>query len=94
MLKVGILQLHIEIPWAESLKDKRSVIKSIKDKTRRRFNVSISEFDNLDVPNGASLAIVMAGTDAKYILGALDKFRETMHEWPEANLIDHQVEIL
>ena len=34
------------------------------------------------------LGIVMAGTDTKYILGALDKFRETLRDWPEANLIE------
>ena len=94
MLRVGILQVHLEIPWAQSLKDKRSIVKSIKDSTRRRFNVSIAEFDDLDTLTSASLGIVMAGNDPKYILGALEKFRQVLVEWPEANLIDFQVEVL
>lgn len=94
MLKVGILQVHLEIPWAKSLKDKRSVVKSIKDKTRRKFNVSIAEFDGLDTATAASLGIVMAGNDPRYISGALEKFRLSLAEWPEARLIDSQVEII
>ena len=94
MLKVGILQVHLEIPWAQSLKDKRSVVRSIRDKTRRRFNVSIAEVADLDTATAVSLGIVMAGNDTKYILGALDKFKETLRDWPEARLVDSQVEVI
>lgn len=94
MLKVGVLQVYLEIPWAQTLKDKRSVLKSIKDKTRRRFNVSIAEFDHLDTPTAASLGVVMAGNDTRYVLGALDKFKQSLVDWPQANLIDSQVEVI
>ena len=86
--------MQLEIPWAQSLKDKRSVVKSIKDTTRRRFNVSIAEIEDNDTWTAASLGIVMAGNDVQYILGALEKFKETLREWPETQLVDFQVEVL
>ncbi len=94
MLHVGILQFNLEIRWSQTLKDKRSVVKSIKDKTRRKFNLSIAECDNLDSLTTATLGAVMAGNDTKYILGALEKFLATMRTWHDADLVDHTIEIL
>lgn len=94
MLKVGILQAELEVPWARSLKDKRSVVKSIRDKTRRHFNVSIAEVENQDTITSIVIGVVMAGTDVQYILGALEKFKESLRDWPEARLLDTQVEVL
>ena len=94
-MKIGILQVYLEMPWARSLKDKRSVVKSIKDKSRRNFNVSIAEIDHLDSATEASIGIVMAGNDTKYIVGALEKFRDGLRSgWPEAQLVDHQIEVI
>lgn len=94
MLKVGILQAELEVPWAQSLKDKRSVVKSIRDKTRRRFNVSISEIDNQDSITNVCIGVVMAGTDVQYILGALEKFKDSLRDWPDTRLLDVQVEVI
>lgn len=45
---VGILQVEIFIPCSCSLKDKRKVINSLKDKIKSKFNVSIAEVDYHD----------------------------------------------
>ena len=55
MLHIGILQFQVEIAYAQSLKDKRAVIKSLKDRLRRSFNVSIAEIDDLDVVTEGTL---------------------------------------
>ncbi|MCA8972255.1 MAG: DUF503 domain-containing protein [Planctomycetes bacterium] len=89
-----MLQAELEVPWARSLKDKRSVVKSIRDKTRRHFNVSIAEVENQDTITSIVIGVVMAGTDVQYILGALEKFKESLRDWPEARLLDTQVEVL
>ena len=60
MIHVGVLQFTLTIPHAASLKDKRRVVKSIKDRTRRKFNVSIAEVDDLDEWTVGTLAVVMA----------------------------------
>ena len=64
---IGILYLELFIPESQSLKDKRHVIKSLKDKARQKFNVSAAEIGNLDKWQISVLAFVMAGNDQKHI---------------------------
>ncbi len=94
VLRVGILQVELDIPWARSLKDKRSVVKSIRDKTRRNFNVSIAEVEDQDTITSIVIGVAMAGSDVKYILGALEKFKESLSDWPDARFVDAQVEVI
>lgn len=94
MFHVGILQFTIEIPHAGSLKDKRRVVKSMKDRIRRKFNVSIAEIDDLDEWTVATLGAVMAGTDVAYMNSALDKLVNALDQERDAVLADHQLEII
>ncbi|MFQ5507443.1 MAG: DUF503 domain-containing protein [Planctomycetota bacterium] len=94
MLHVGILQFTLDVRWAQSLKDKRSVVQSIKDRSRKRFNLSIAEIDDLESPTTATMGAVMAGNDTKYILGALEKFLTTIRGFRDADLVDSRIEIL
>jgi uncharacterized protein YlxP (DUF503 family) len=94
MMHIGVLQFTLEIPYAESLKDKRRVVKSMKDRIRRTFNVSIAEVDDLDDRTVATLGAVMAGNDIPYINSALDKLLNTIQDDRDAILADHQLEIL
>lgn len=45
MAAIGVLTLEIHVEHSRSLKDKRNVVKSLKDRMRRRFNVSVAEID-------------------------------------------------
>jgi len=94
MMRIGILQFSLAIRWARTLKDKRQVVKSIKDRLRNRFNVSIAEIEDQDLPQTATLGIVMAGNDGRYLNGALDKIVEILRDHPDADLEDHTIEIL
>ncbi len=94
MIHIGVLQFTMEIPHAASLKDKRRVIKSLKDRIRRRFNVSIAEIDDLDEWTVATLGASMTGNDIPYINSALDKLLNVLDDERDAILADHQLEIL
>jgi len=94
MLHIGVLQFSLEIPWSESLKDKRRVVKSLKDRLRQGYNVSVAEIDDQDDRRLATLGLVMAGPDKRYINGALDKILALLQEHPEGELTGHQMEIL
>jgi len=94
VMHIGILQFSLAIRWAASLKDKRSVIKSLKDRLRRRHNVSVAEIDNQDEIQLATLGIAMAGSDSRYLNGALDKIVTLLENHPEGELVDHQIEVL
>ena len=68
MLHIGVLQFTLEIPYAETLKDKRNAIKALKDRLRRSFNVSIAEIEDLDSCTIATLGAVVAGSDMAAIV--------------------------
>lgn len=93
MLHIGVLQFTIEIPHAVSLKDKRSVVKALKDRLRRSFNVSIAEIDDLDQCTVATLGAVVAGSDVAAVNSSLDHLLNTLQDWRDATLTDHQLEI-
>jgi uncharacterized protein YlxP (DUF503 family) len=56
MAVVGVLTLELRIEHAHSLKDKRQVVKSLKDRLRHKFNVSVAEIDDQDLHNSAVIA--------------------------------------
>ncbi|MCX8028740.1 MAG: DUF503 domain-containing protein [Brevinematales bacterium] len=67
---VGIIQLHLIIP-ARTLKEKRRIINSIKDKTRNKFNVSIAEIDHNDSHSRALIGIAVISNDGNHINSTL-----------------------
>lgn len=55
---IGLLQAHISIPDSRSLKDKRSALRSIKDRLHNEMNVSVAEVGDQDLWQSARLAVV------------------------------------
>ena len=94
MMHIGVLQFSLAIPYATSLKEKRSVIKSLRDRVRRHYNVSMAEIDDLDSRNTATLGAVMAGSDVAYVNSAMDRLINTLEELRDATLEAHQLEII
>jgi len=94
MLYIGVLQFTLEIPYAVSLKDKRSVIKSLRDKLRRSFNVSITEFEDQNTATIATLGAVVAGSDTKHVNSTMDHLINELRDWRDGSLMDHQLEII
>jgi uncharacterized protein YlxP (DUF503 family) len=93
MLHIGVLQFSLEIPYAETLKDKRNVIKALKDRLRRSFNVSIAEIEDLDHCTIATLGAVVAGSDTAHVNSTMDHLINELREWRDGTMIDHQLEI-
>ncbi len=56
-MPVGVLTLEIQLPYARSLKDKRSVLQALRNRLRSRFNVSVAELDHQDLRQRATLGV-------------------------------------
>ena len=72
---IGVLTLDIYVEYSHSLKEKRHVIKSLKDRLRERFNVSIAEIDHLDSWQASVIAAVTVSNDrvhAEQVLQAVE----------------------
>jgi hypothetical protein len=91
---VGVLQIELEVPEAQSLKDKRRVIKSLKDRIANGHNVSIAEVGALDEHQRAILGIAMVANDKVYVEGGLSKLVDLVRMVPQANLLDYQIDLL
>ena len=75
MPAIGVLTLEIHVEHSHSLKEKRHVVKSLKDRLRERFNVSVAEIDGLDSWQHAVVAAVTVSNDrtrAEQVLTAVE----------------------
>jgi hypothetical protein len=93
-MNVGVLQVELVIPGARSLKDKRQVVKSVLDRLRATFNVSAAEIDHLDLHQRAMLGFAAVSNDPAHASGLLQQVLNHLRRHPEAQVIDHQIELL
>ncbi len=63
---IGVVYIEIFIPESSSLKEKRQVLRSIKDRIRSNFNVSVAEIDHQDLWQRSGLAIVCVGDSINF----------------------------
>ena len=68
---VGVLRVEVHLPVSHSLKDKRSVLKSVRDRLRHRFNAAVAEVDANETWQRATLGISTVGEDRAYVEGLL-----------------------
>ena len=66
MASVGVLTLELRLENSFSLKDKRQVVRSLKDRLRRKFNVAVAEIDYQDLWQRAAIAAVTVSPDHSY----------------------------
>jgi len=89
---VGTLQVRLLLREARTLKDKRQVIKSIKDRLHNHFNVSVAEVEELDNRQLAVLGVAMVSNEAHHLKTALGQIVEALRSHPVAELIAHEME--
>ena len=90
---VGTLRVRLLLREARTLKDKRQVVKSIKDRLRNHFNVSVAEVDELDNRQVAVLGVAMVSNETHHLKTALGQMVEALRSHPVAEFIDHEMEV-
>ena len=88
----GLMRVRLILREAFSLKDKRSVVKGIKDRVRERFNVSIAEVDELDARQRAELGVAVVGNDRRHIEGILQQVLRHVRAAPGVEVASHEVD--
>lgn len=71
---------QLSLPGCTSLKEKRSVVRSLKARLRNRFNVSVSETGRQDVHALAEISIALVATDRRFAESVLDKANHLVEE--------------
>ncbi|HEY6465765.1 MAG TPA: DUF503 domain-containing protein [Candidatus Acidoferrales bacterium] len=72
-MPIAFLTLDLRIEAAQSLKDKRQVVRSVKDRLRASFNVSVAELDASNIWNSATIGIVSVSDSRDYLDGLMKK---------------------
>lgn len=91
---IALLQFEIEVPGAESLKDKRRIVQSVKDRFHREHQCSVAEVASLENPALADMAIAFVGADRKHLRSVLDVIEHKLTTLPEGRLGVCQRQIL
>ena len=96
-MPIARLTLEVEIPGAQSLKDRRQVVRSLKDKIRHSFNVSVAELDDGVVWNRATLGIAAISSSTAYLTGQIEQIDKAAQSYAaglSAEIADSWAEIL
>ncbi len=93
-MHIGVCTVELYLPDNGSLKGKRRVVKSLKERLKNRFNVSVAEVDNHDLLQRAAIGVAMIGSDAKQLNSSLDKIVNYIEATGTAVITDHHIEIL
>ena len=91
---IGVLQFELVIDASRSLKDKRRVVKSVKDRLHRDHLVSVAEIGALEVWNVARLGLAFVSNDAGYVNMVLDRILQKLRTLRNARLGDFTRETL
>ena len=87
---VGIVRIELHLPGSTSLKDKRSVIRSLKDRIRERVQASVAEVDHQDLWQRAALGVAVVSGESRQVDERLQSVRQLVHSTPGAELLDWQ----
>jgi uncharacterized protein YlxP (DUF503 family) len=90
----GICRMTLIIHDNHSLKGKRKVLKSIIDKVRNRFNISIAEVGSNDAWQRAEIGLAAIGNDRVFINSVIDKAVNFIEGLEIAEVTDYQIELI
>ena len=93
-MPIGLLTLEIHIPDARSLKDKRQVLRSLKDRLRGRFNVAVAELDHQDTWQRSQIGVVSLSNDEAHLTQSLQAVFDEAERVLGRDLVGHDQEII
>jgi len=91
---IGVCQLELLIHENASLKGKRQVLKSLIQRARQRFNISIAEVEDQDLWQKAVLGICAVGNDQQFINSTLDRVVNFIEQAQLAEVADSTLEFI
>ena len=93
-MPIGLLTLELHIPDAQSLKDKRQVVRSLKDKLRAKFNVAVAELDHQEAWQRSVIGVVTLSNEEKHLREVLQKVLDEADSILGSFLIHQAIEIV
>jgi uncharacterized protein YlxP (DUF503 family) len=91
---VGLCTIELFLADSQSLKDKRQVLSSLKDRLRQRFNVTVAEVEAQDLWQKAVLAFACVANDGRHVNQVLDQALNLVKSNPVVEIVQSRVELL
>jgi uncharacterized protein YlxP (DUF503 family) len=93
-MPVGLLTLELHIQHAQSLKDKRQVLRSLKDRLRAKFNVAVAELEHHEMWQRSVVGVVTLSNDEGHVEESLQHVLAEADSLLGPLLISHAVEMI
>ena len=90
---VGIAKIRLYLPACHSLKEKRKVLRKIKDRALSKLSVQVAEVAEQDVWQSAELGFALVGNDNRVIQSIIDKVFDFIEGFGEVQIVDQVSEI-
>ena len=91
---VGVCTVELYLPNGHSLKEKRQVLSSLKERLRNKFNVSVAEVGDQDLWQKAILGIACVANEGTHVNQVLDQVLNVIRSIPPIELINSRIELL
>ncbi|MFQ5736554.1 MAG: DUF503 domain-containing protein [Thermodesulfobacteriota bacterium] len=91
---LGVCHITLMLHDCHSLKGKRKVIKSVMEKVKNRFNVSVAEVGSNDLWQRAEIGVCVVGNDRAFINSVLDKVMNFVEGLALAEVTGHDIELI
>lgn len=91
-MRVGVLTLEIQLPYSHSLKDKRAVLRRMRDRLRSRFNVAVAELNHQDVWQTATLGVVSISDSRPLLESVLQQVLEESERILGQDVANHSID--
>lgn len=89
---IGLCTIDLHIPDSQSLKGKRHILRSLKDRVRKSFNVAVAE-DAGDLWQRTTLAVATVNNDKRHINKTLDLILGLIKGIPSVEILDYRIEV-
>jgi len=93
-MTVGIARLTLYLPEAHSLKEKRMVLRRVKDRARHKFNLAIAEVGENDIWQRAALGIAVLGSGRRFVESALDEVIRFIRAEAEVTNVEREIQTM
>ena len=93
-MTVGLCRLDLYLPESGSLKGKRRVLESLRQRIRTKYNVSVSEVGHNELWQKAEVGVVMVANESRYVNRVLSKVVDQVQRDHRVELIDYSLELM
>ena len=91
---VGIVRIELHLPGSGSLKDKRAVVRALKERIRFRVHAAVAEVDHQDLWQRAALGVSVVSGESGQVREMLQSVRHIVESRPDAQVLDWQEQIV